>query len=93
MLQSISGDDPGDKVEAKEEEGGALSMEVDRTEEEVAQKLKRALGMEVEEEGEEEEEGEGLLTQESEPSGTMIIDACNGFNWLSRLAMLWTMGH
>ena len=58
-----------------------------------------ALEMEVEEEGasEGEEEGggterelEGLefLTQEAEPSGTTLVDARNGLNELSRLAML-----
>ena len=30
----------------------------------------------------------GFLYQEAEQSGTMIIDACNGFNKLSRLKML-----
>ena len=30
----------------------------------------------------------GFLTQEAEPSGTMLVDARNGFNELSCLAML-----
>ena len=34
-----------------------------------------------------------FLTQEAEPSGTTLVDACNGFNELSRLAMLWTVRH
>ena len=34
-----------------------------------------------------------FLTQEAEPSGTMLVDARNGFNELSRLAMLWTVRH
>ena len=34
-----------------------------------------------------------LLTQEAEPSGTTLVDARNGFNELSRLAMLWTVRH
>ena len=60
--------------------------------------------MEVEEErgSEGEDEGGGtqralgaleFLTQEAEPSGTTLIDARNGFNKLSRLAMLWTVRH
>ena len=32
-------------------------------------------------------------TQESEPSGTTLIDAYNEYNELNRLAMLWTMRH
>ena len=32
-------------------------------------------------------------TQDSEPSGTTLADAHNGFNKLSRLAMLWTVRH
>ena len=31
-----------------------------------------------------------FLTQDAEPSLTTLFDACNGFNKLSRLAMLWT---
>ena len=64
--------------------------------------MEAALGMEVEvnrvSEG---EEGGGgnqralealeLLTQKAEPSGTKLVDAHNGFNELSRLAMLWTV--
>ena len=34
-----------------------------------------------------------FLTQDAEPSGTMLVDACNGFNELSRLEMLWTVWH
>ena len=34
-----------------------------------------------------------FLTQEAEPSGTTLVDARNGFNELSRLAMLWTVQH
>ena len=62
--------------------------------------------MEVEEEGKGEgkgeEGGEGtqrelgdleFLTQEADPSGTTLIDACNGLNDLSRLAMMWTVRH
>ena len=66
--------------------------------------LEAALGMEVEEvEGREgEEEGGGtlralealeFLTQDADPSGTTLVDTRNGFNKLSRLAMLWTVRH
>ena len=34
-----------------------------------------------------------FLTQEAEPSGTTLVDAHNGFNELSRLAMLLTVRH
>ena len=78
-------------------------------EEEAAEGLEAALGistqdMEVEgERGSKGEEGGGgtqwalealeFLTQDSEPSGTTLVDARNGFNELSRLAMLWTVRH
>ena len=66
--------------------------------------MEAALGMEVEEFGgcEGKEEGGGtlralealeFLTQDAEPSGTKLVDARNGFNELSRLAMLWTVWH
>ena len=66
--------------------------------------LSEALRMEVEEDkGSEVEEGGGgtlrelealeFLTQEAEPSGTTLVDARNGFNELSRLAMLWIVRH
>ena len=55
--------------------------------------------MKVKEDGGSEGEDEGgeiqralealeFLIQEAEPSGTTLVDACNGFNELSRLAML-----
>ena len=34
-----------------------------------------------------------FLTQDADTSGTMLVDACNGFNKLNRLAMLWTVWH
>ena len=58
--------------------------------------------MEVKEEGKVEEGCDGtlrslgsleFLTQEADPSGTTLVDACNRFNKLSRLAMLWTLRH
>ena len=80
-----------------------LTLETAGAEEEVAEGLEAALEMEVEERGREGEEGGGgnqqalesleFLTQESEPSGTMIVDSRNGFKELSRLAMLWTVRH
>ena len=38
-------------------------------------------------------EATGILTQDVKPSGTTLIDACNGFNKLSLLAMLWKVRH
>ena len=35
----------------------------------------------------------GLLTQDSEPAGTILVDAYNGYNKLSRLLMLWVVRH
>ena len=64
--------------------------------------MEATLETEIEEEGEREEGGDEtllelgalyFLTQDSEPSGTMFVDARNGFNKLSRLAMLWTVRH
>ena len=60
--------------------------------------------MEVEEDEENEvEEGGGgtqgalealeFLTQDADPSGTMLVDARNKFNKLSCLVMLWTLRH
>ena len=81
-----------------------LNIETGAAEEETAGGLSKALGMEgVEDEGSEGEEGGGgtlralealeFLTQKSEPSGTTLVDARNGFNELSRLAMLWSVRH
>ena len=81
-----------------------LTIETTGTEEEVAEHLEAALGMNVEEDGgsEGEEGGEGtqralgaleFLTQDAYPSRSTIVDACNGFNDLSRLAMMWTVRH
>ena len=65
-----------------------------------------AATLEMEVEGDKEREGEEggggtqralealeFLTQEAESSGTTLVDAHNGFNELSRLAMLWTVRH
>ena len=86
-----------------------LIIETAGTEEESAEGLKAALGMasqEMEVEEDRGSEGEDLgggtqralgplefLTQEAEPSGTTLVDACNGFNELSCLAMLCTVQH
>ena len=81
-----------------------LNIETAGTKEEAAAGMAEALGMEVEEdEGSEGKEGDGgtqrapealeFLTQEAEPSGTTLFDARNGFNYLSRLAILWTVRH
>ena len=84
-----------------------LSIETAVTEEEEAEGLEAALAtqeMEVVGDGgsEGEEGGVGtlraqevleFLTQDAEPIGTTLVDSCNGFNELSRLAMLWTVRH
>ena len=64
--------------------------------------MAEALGAEVEEDVRSEgEEGGGgnlrvlesldFLTQEAEPIGITLVDSHNGFNKLSRLAVLWTV--
>ena len=81
-----------------------LIIETAGMEEEAAEGLAAAIGMELEEDRESEgEEGVGgtqwalealeFLTQEADPSGTMLVDTRNGFNKLSRLSMLWTVQH
>ena len=76
-----------------------ITIQTEGTEEEAVEQLTASLEMEVEEDrgGERENEGGGtqralealeFLTQESEMSGTTLVDACNGFNELSRLVML-----
>ena len=81
-----------------------VTIETAGTEEEAAEHLVAALGMEVEEDRgrEGEEGGDGtqralgsleFLTQDAEPSGTTLVDARNGFNAMSYLSMLWTVRH
>ena len=81
-----------------------LKIETAFTEEEAAEGMAAALEMEIEEERDSEggEEGGGtqqalealeFLTKEADPSSTTLVDARNGFNELSRLAMLWTVRH
>ena len=81
-----------------------LNIETAGTEEEAAAGLAEALGMEVEEdEGSEGKEGGGgtqraledleFLNQDADPSRRTLVDARNGFNELSRLAMMWTFRH
>ena len=81
-----------------------LNIETAATEEEEAEGLAATLAMEVKEDrgSKGEDEGGGtqralealdLLTQEAEPSVTTLVDTCNGFNELIRLAMLWTVRH
>ena len=81
-----------------------LSIETAGIEEEAVEGLEAELEMELEgaTESEGEEDGVGtqralvtleFLTQDSELSGTTLVNARNGFNKLSRLAMLWTVQH
>ena len=39
------------------------------------------------------QESLGFFIQDAESSRTTLVDACNGFNELIRLAMLWTEQH
>ena len=84
----------------------SLILETSGTEEKAVEGLKTALEIEAEEEGKDEIKGGGgcavtqrslidleLLTQDAEPSEITLTDARNGFNKLSRLAMLWTVRH
>ena len=70
----------------------------------MTEKLTAALEMEVEEDrdGKGEEGGGGtqralgalvFLTKDAEPIGTTLVDERNGFNKMSRLAILWTVRH
>ena len=38
-------------------------------------------------------EATGILTRDSEPGGTTLVDVRNGFNKLVHLAMIWTVRH
>ena len=94
--------------EANEEGAGlelnSLRIETAVTKAEAEEGLEGALRMEVEgDRGSKGEEGGGgtqralealeFLTQDAESSGTTLDDAQNGFNELSRLAMLWAVRH
>ena len=89
-----------DEDEATREEG--LTVETDGTEEAAAEILEAALEMEEDKDSKGEEvvsvnlralRAIEFLTQEVEPSGTMLVDACNGFKYLSRFVILWTVQH
>ena len=73
-----------------------LTIETAGKEKEAAEVIAALLEMQVEEDrvNEGEEGGDGteremgaleFLTQDADPSGTTLVDACNGFNELSRL--------
>ena len=69
-------------------------METGGMEEDPEEHLETVLEMKVDGEGESEVtlralEATEFLTQEAEPRGTTLFDACNGFNKMSRLAMMW----
>ena len=83
-----------------------LRIETVGTGKEAAEGLAASLVIEVEEDRGGEGEGEEVgaqtqgalgalefLTQDAEPSRITIVDACNGFNKLSRLEILWTVQH
>ena len=85
-----------------------LRIETGGTDERAAEGLEAALEIQVVGDGKDDRAGEGeeegtetlqalgalqLLTLDAEPSRITLVDACNGFNKLSRLAMLWTVRH
>ena len=85
-----------------------LNTETEGTEEEAEEGLEATSEMEVDGDGEDDGVGNGkeesdgtlqalgsleLITQDAEPSGKTLFDAGNGFNELSRLAMLWNVRH
>ena len=85
-----------------------LNIETGGTEEKAAEGLEVALGMEVDGDDKDDgarkgaEDGDAtiralgaivFLTQDAEPSRITLADACNGFNKLIRLTMLWTVRH
>ena len=81
-----------------------LTIETTVTEEEAAEHLDAALGMEVDADSDSEGEEGGdrtqralgaleFLTQDAESSRTTLVDACKGFNKLSRSEMLWNVQH
>ena len=85
---------------------GNLSIETAGTEEEAVENIQVVLNMQFEEAGggmvEVKEGVEGsiralvaleFLTQDAEPSRTMLVDVRNGFNKLIRLEMPWTVQH
>ena len=113
MKRRISQEEAGSAKGKEERENveellNNLSKETGVTDEEAAEGLEAALGMEVNGKGEDEGVGEGkiggdrtrralgdleVLTQDAELSGTTLVDARNGFKNLSRLEMLWTVRH
>ena len=38
-------------------------------------------------------EDTGILTQDADPGGTTLVDACDGFNKLIHLLILWKVRH
>ena len=106
-----SKEEVANELAEKEKESGGVTASLNNftiqktvTEEEAAEHLKEALGMEVEADrgSEGEEGGDGtqrsleileFITHDAEPSGTTLVDARNGFNKMSRLEMLWTVRH
>ena len=83
-----------------------LSIETAGTEEEAEERLGDLLELKVKRYGEGEGEGKegGMgtqgalgdlesLTQDAEPRGTTLVDACNGFNELSCLEIMGTVWH
>ena len=82
---------------------GNLISEVDGTEGESAEKLVAKLEMEVEGSADEVEvrggggllslEAVGILTQEAETCGTMLVGSCNMLNDLSHLVILCIVQH
>ena len=87
-------------TEAKDETRDGLILNTCVIEEGTAVNLETELEIGVEEEYKKEGEGNLMalggtrfLTKEAERSGTTLVNACNGFNDLSRLERLWTVWH
>ena len=104
MKESEDAEEEGEAAEGIAARLVNLNIETATTEGEAAEGLAVDLDMEVDEERDSkgEEVGGGtqralealeFLTQEADPSGTTLVDACNGFNKLNRLAVPWTVQH
>ena len=104
IVEEVESSDVQEEIETVVVGMTNLTTETAVTEEEAVKGLVGALQMEIEEEAEVDSEvkdqGDGtqralgtieFLTQDGVPSGTTLVDTCNGFKKLSSLAMLWNI--